>query len=103
MAYPTDTGEYLLDTDASDVAIGAVLSQTQGGKLCTIAYASRSLNKAERKYCVTRKELLAIDCKTSFNTSSITCWVDSLKSDLITNHSSGSLSKGTLVARLLVG
>ena len=60
MAYPTDTGEYLLDTDASDVAIGAVLSQTQGGKLCTIAYASRSLNKAERKYCVTRKELLAI-------------------------------------------
>ena len=63
MAYPTDTGKYLLDTDASDVAIGAVLSQTQGGKLCIIAYASRSLNKAERKYCVTRKELLAIDCK----------------------------------------
>ena len=42
------------------MAIGAVLSQFQEEKLCTIAYASRSLNKAERKYCVTRKELLAI-------------------------------------------
>ena len=60
MAYPTDTGGCLLETDASDVAIGAVLSQTQVGKLCTIAYASRSLNKAECKYCVTRKQLLPI-------------------------------------------
>ena len=60
MAYPLDSGQYLLDTDASDVAIGAVLSQIQNGELKVIAYASRSLNKAERKYCVTRKELLAI-------------------------------------------
>ena len=60
MAYPLDSGQYLLDTDASDVAIGAVLNQTQNGQLKVIAYASRSLNKAERKYCVTRKEFLAI-------------------------------------------
>ena len=60
MAYPLDSGQYLLDTDASDVAIGAVLSQTQNGELKVIAYASRSLNKAERKYFVTRKALLAI-------------------------------------------
>ena len=60
MAYPLDSGQYLLDTDASDVAIGAVLSQTQNGELKVRAYCSRSLNKAERRYCVTRKELLAI-------------------------------------------
>ena len=60
MAYPTDTGEFLLDTDALDTAIGAVLSQQQNELLKTIAYASRSLTKCERKYCVTRKELLAI-------------------------------------------
>ena len=60
MAYPTDTGEFLLDTDASDTAIGAVLSQQQNEILKTIAYASRSLTKCERRYCVTRKELLTI-------------------------------------------
>ena len=60
MAYPTDTGEFLLDTDASDCAIGAVLSQDHGSVFKAVAYASRSLTKCERKYCVTRKELLAI-------------------------------------------
>ena len=48
-----------LDTDACQSGIGAVLSQEQqGGKERVIAYASRVLSKAERKYCVTRKELL---------------------------------------------
>ena len=60
MAYPRDDAPFILDTDACDVGIGAVLSQTQNGKERVIAYASRSLNKAERNYCVTDKELLAI-------------------------------------------
>ena len=57
---PSDTGEFLLDTDASDGAIGAVLSQRQDGVERVIAYASRSLDRRERNYCVTRKELLAV-------------------------------------------
>ena len=32
MAYPRDKGTYILDTDASDYAIGAVLSQEQDGR-----------------------------------------------------------------------
>ena len=32
MAYPLDTGEYILDCDSSDYAIGGVLSQIQGGE-----------------------------------------------------------------------
>ena len=60
MAYPTDKDEYILDADASDLAIGGTLIQVQNGIEKTIAYGSRTLNKAERRYCVTRRELMAI-------------------------------------------
>ena len=60
MAHPSPDGMFILDTDASDYGIGAVLSQIQDGEEHVIAYASRTLNKVERRYCVTRKELLAI-------------------------------------------
>ena len=60
LAMPDDSGEFVLDTDASDQSIGAVLSQIQGGTEKVIAYASRSLDKREINYCITRKELLAI-------------------------------------------
>ena len=59
MAFPTDNGEYTLDTDPSDEAIGAVLSQNQDGVQRVIAYGSRALGKAERNYCATDRELLA--------------------------------------------
>jgi len=64
LAMPNYTDPLLLDTDACDVSIGAVLSQVQNGVERVIAYASRSLSKPEQNYCVTRKELLAIVCYT---------------------------------------
>ena len=60
LAYPTREGKFVLDTDASDHGIGAVLSQFQDGVEKPIAFASRTLSKSERNYCVTRPELLAI-------------------------------------------
>lgn len=60
LSHPDFSKPFVLDTDASDVAIGAILSQVHGGEERVISYASRCLTKAERKYCVTRKELLAI-------------------------------------------
>jgi hypothetical protein len=55
-----DIKEFLLDTDASDFAIGAVLGQMQESVERVIAYGSRCLSTSERNYCVTRKELLAV-------------------------------------------
>ena len=60
LAHPDFSKEFILDTDASDKAIGAVLSQVIDGKERVCAYASRCLSKSERRYCVTRKELLAV-------------------------------------------
>jgi len=57
---PNDTDQFILDTDASDNAVGAVLSQMQDGAERVIAFASRSLDRRECNYCVTRKELLAV-------------------------------------------
>lgn len=60
LSFPRNEGQFLLDTDASNHGIGAVLSQIQDGSEKVIAYYSRVLGKSERNYCVTRRELLAI-------------------------------------------
>ncbi|GBM87210.1 Retrovirus-related Pol polyprotein from transposon 297 [Araneus ventricosus] len=60
LTYPRTDKDFILDTDASNEGIGAVLSQKIENEECVIAYFSKSLGKPERNYCVTRKELLAI-------------------------------------------
>ena len=53
--------QYVLETDASDVALGAVLMQKdEEDHLRPIAYASKSLGPAEKRYGVTDREALAI-------------------------------------------
>jgi hypothetical protein len=60
LQYPDYTKPFTLTTDASNFAIGAILSQGEVGKDLPIAYASRTLNNAECHYSTTEKELLAI-------------------------------------------
>ena len=60
LAMPTDEGEMILDTDASQDSIGAVLSERQQGQERVIAYASRRLDRRESNYCVYRRELLSV-------------------------------------------
>lgn len=57
---PDFSQPFLLKTDASDFAIGAVLAQVLEGEERVIAYESRKLAPAERNYLVHEKELLSI-------------------------------------------
>lgn len=50
----------IVSTDASNYGLGAVLQQQHGKHLKTVAFASRSLTEAERKYSTGEKEALAI-------------------------------------------
>ena len=61
LGFPDLGRAFILDTDASDTRIGAVLSQVDdNGAEQVVAYASKSLSRAERHYCVPWKELLAV-------------------------------------------
>lgn len=60
LTYPDFTKTFLITTDASNYAIGAVLSQGEIGKDKPIHFASRTLNKSEENFSATEKEMLAI-------------------------------------------
>ena len=53
--------EFVLETDASGVGLGAVLSQLQDdGQLHPVAYASRSLDTSEKNYGISELETLGL-------------------------------------------
>lgn len=62
LAYPNFAKTFTLTTDASNSALGAVLSQNQH----PIAFASRTLNRHETNYSTVEKELLSIVWATKY-------------------------------------
>ena len=61
LAYPDCEKPFLLSCDASDVAIGYILSQLDNDKReHVIEYSGRALRRAELNYSVTDKEALAV-------------------------------------------
>lgn len=59
LQYPNfdDSNRFILKTDASGIAVGAVLCNKNDRP---VGYASRTLNDSEKKYCTIEKELLGI-------------------------------------------
>lgn len=61
LSSPSFDKPFFLMTDASDVGVGAVLYQLEGSLEHPIAYMSKKLIKAQRKYSTTERELIGID------------------------------------------
>eukprot|EP00117_Sycon_ciliatum_P011053 scpid10434/ scgid12689/ Retrovirus-related Pol polyprotein from transposon 412; Protease; Reverse transcriptase; Endonuclease len=61
LGYPDSSRAFILDTDASDYAIGAVLSQADDqGREVVIAYGSATLSKSRKNYTATNRECFAV-------------------------------------------
>jgi len=60
LAFPHPNIPCIVDSDASDVAIGAILSQVIDGVERPIAFYSKVMSTTQRNYCPTRRELLAV-------------------------------------------
>ena len=58
LAFPTETGQYIIDTDASNFGLCGVLSQIQDDVEHVVAYCSRALRPSQRRYCTTKHEML---------------------------------------------
>jgi len=66
LAYPNFELPFILTTDASKVAVAAVLSQVQDGLERPLAYASRQMNTAEESYSASESEMLALVWATKY-------------------------------------
>jgi len=82
LIFPDFHKEFIVSTDASGTAVGAILSQNTEDGERPVAYASRQLNAAERNYSTTERELLAV----IFATKQFRCYLLGKKFQLITDH-----------------
>ena len=60
LAFPNFRHSFVIDTDESETALGAVLSQIVDGEERPIAFESRVLSKTEVNYATTKREALGI-------------------------------------------
>ncbi len=78
-----------LSTDASNVGLGAILTQRQNDKEITICCAAHTLMPRERNYSTGEREALA--AVWGVNTSKNSFWAESSHSAWIIQHYSNSL------------
>lgn len=83
LVYPDFHDPFILATDASSMALGAVLSQVRDGEERPICYASRQLRGPEKNYSATELELLAV----IWATRQFRCYLLGREFKLVTDHS----------------
>jgi len=87
LAMPNDTDPFLLDTNACDLSIGAVLSQVKNEVERVIAYASHLLSKPEWNYCLTHKDCMLYSHISSITTREAICDKDRpLRTAVVSKH-----------------
>ena len=84
LATPRFDLEFTIQCDASDVGLGCVLTQQHDDGEHVIAYASRSLSKAERNYSVSERECLSL----LFAIEKFRPYAEGVKFRAITDHHS---------------
>jgi len=60
LAFPDENKPFIIHSDASGTAIASVLLQPYDKILKPVSFASRKLNKTEKKYSTTEREMLSI-------------------------------------------
>lgn len=63
LKHPDPTKPFVVEVDASEAGVGAILSQRFGEnpKLHPVAFYSKKLSPAERNYDIGNRELLAVN------------------------------------------
>ena len=83
LSYRNFKREFVLQTDASDVGVGAILSQYDDDGIEHVnAYASKALSPRERNYSTTEKEAFAIQ----FGTQHFRVYLVGRKFTILTDH-----------------
>lgn len=73
---------FTIQCDASNVGLAAVLTQNTGTEEYVVAYASRTLTNAERKFSATEKECLAV----LFGIEKYRSYIEGTKFQVLTDH-----------------
>ncbi len=84
LLFPDLSKPFVVYTDASAVAAGAVLLQDQGVGLQPVAYYSRKFSGAETRYPVYEQELMALVCALQ----KWRCYLEGNPSQIFTDHQS---------------